>query len=361
MELKKRVEGVILGAILGDCVANPYLFMRAEKLQAQRNQIGWDVHAMSDESQLLILGLNTILIRGLRYDSLVGAYQSWVGSHPIDVDHLMCQVFGQSGKLSPGQLWCQAAENDIGNLNSASLLVRQIPLVLASWRLKDEARLLETIDNVTRLTHSDERTREICRMYALTLAMLLRGESRLKIWDALQAQIRFPSTHDCIVNSYYFPPCLDNVDYSANHVTFQRVLYDLWHSHNFVSSIRSCILSGGGTDMNASAVGAILGALWGRDGLPMPWLDALYHQYDTSLDVILKHANQIARRKTPASSSEKHRSEHYQIPRPKRQKNYPKPIASPPYASSSHDAKRISQSLASVSLTKGSAGACPDP
>ena len=295
MELKKRVEGAILGAIIGDCVANPYLFMKAEALQNQRNDIGWKVHDMSDESQLLILGLETIHTRGIQYDSLIRAYQSWVHTRPSDVDHVMCQVFGHSGKLKSGLLWNRALENDVGNLNSASLLVRQIPIVLSLWRAKDEARLLETIDNVTRLTHADERTREICRMYALTLAMLLRGASRLNIWDALQANIRFSSTHTCIVNSYYYPPCLDSIDYSANHVTFQRVLYDLWHSNNFVSSIRSCILSGGGTDMNASAVGAILGALWGRDGLPMPWMDELYHKYDEYIDHILKEARKIAR------------------------------------------------------------------
>ena len=295
MELKKRIEGAILGAIIGDCVANPYLFMKAEALQKERNDIGWEIHDMSDESQLLILGLETIHARGIQYNSLIRAYQTWVHTRPSDVDHIMCQVFGHSGKLRSGLLWNQAIENDVGNLNSASLLVRQIPIVLSLWRTKDESKLLETIDNVTRLTHADERTREICRMYALTLAMLLRGASRLNIWDALQAKIRFSSTHTCIVNSYYYPPCLDSIDYSANHVTFQRVLYDLWHSNNFVSSIRSCILSGGGTDMNASALGAILGALWGRDGLPMPWVDELYGKYDAYIDHILKEARRIAR------------------------------------------------------------------
>lgn len=296
MEFRKRVEGAILGAILGDCVANPYLFMRSEALQEKRNEIGWDVHEMSDESQLLILGLETVQNSGVRYDAFIRAYQSWVHGHPMDLDHVMCEVFGQSGTLQAKQLWHYAVTRDIGNLNSASLLVRQIPIVLSLWRESDEEALLEAIDGMTRLTHSDARTREICRLYALTLALVLRGESRVRIWDALQSKIQFSSTHEHVVNSYYYPPCLDQTDYSANHVTFQRVLYDLWHSHHFISSIRDCILSGGGTDMNASAVGAILGALWGRDGLPMPWIDALYHKYDTYIDDILLEAWKIARR-----------------------------------------------------------------
>ena len=297
MKFEDRVEGAILGAVLGDCVANPYLFEKSKKLNAYKARVGWEVKDMSDESQLLMLGLATINDHGMKQDALIRAYQHWVKSSPVDLDHVMSTVFGVAEHLTARVLWSNAPEFDFGTQNSSSLLARQIPIVLTAWRKEDESRLMRLIDDATRLTHTDALTREVCQLYALTLAMALRGASKLHIWDALMNRVKTRLLCETIIESYYSAPRMDREDYSSNRITFQRVLHDLWHSQNFVSSIRSCILSGGGTDMNATAIGAVLGAHWGRHALPMPWMETLFQRYDAELAQTLQHALCIAQRK----------------------------------------------------------------
>jgi len=296
MKFEDRVDGAILGAMLGDCVANPYLFQKSCELHKKRKEIGWVVNDMSDESLLLSIGLTAIDDNGMRYNALIRAYQQWAKSSPIDIDRVTSLVFGVRERLSARTLWARAPEFDFGALNSASLLVRQIPIVLTAWRVEDENRLMKMIDDVTRLTHVDNQTREACQLYALTLAMALRGASRLHIWDALQKRVKSPQVNEVIIESYYTTPIMDREDSSSNLITLQRVLYELWHGTSFVASIRGCILSGGGTDMNAAAVGAVLGAMSGRDALAQPWVDALFSKYDLELEETLRRAKRIALR-----------------------------------------------------------------
>ncbi len=297
MKIEQRVEGAILGAILGDCVANPYLFCKASALSERRADIGWCVHEMSDESQLLLVGLGSIEARGMRFDGLVHGYQTWVKGKPADLDHVMAAVFNTKSRLKPQTLWAMSDQFDFGSLNSSSLFVRQIPIVLTAWREEDEPRLMSLIARATRLTHTDERVIELCQLYALTLAMSLRGESRLHIWDAVQKRIKTSSTYATVLESYYRPPRLDGTDYSSNRVTFQRVLFDLWHSQNFVASIRSVIMSGGGTDMNAAAVGAVLGAFGGLGFLSRTWMNDLRDMYRDQIEEWVDQACRIAKRR----------------------------------------------------------------
>ncbi len=297
MKFEDRVEGAILGALLGDCVANPYLFEKAQTLEQKHHEIGWEVHEMSDESLMLSLGLATIDDNGMRYNALIRAYQRWAKSSPIDIDRVTSLIFGVRERLSARTLWAKAPEYDFGALNSASLLVRQIPIVLTAWRVEDEPRLLKLIDDATRFTHVDSQTREVCQLYALTLAMALRGASKLHIWDGLQKYVKSRQVNEVIIESYYTVPLSDRENSSSNLITLQRVLYELWHSTGFVASIRSSILGGGCTDTNAAAVGAVLGAMGGRAALAMPWVDTLFSKYDLELEETLRRAKRIALRK----------------------------------------------------------------
>jgi|GEM_PF-2138752 len=276
--MKERLSGLFHGAILGDCLGNPHLFMRAAEMAKMANQIGWQPGEMSDESELLLLGLNCYARHGVNYDAWARACHRWVAASPNELDSVMQEVFGTRKVPSAAELWQRSQARNHAAACSSLLLVRQIPLVLASLSC-DAATLRERVAFETRLTHDEEMCVEVAQIYALCLHAILRGMTKLEVWDMLMSQIVSPSIYKAVVNAYYAMPCADRDDYSHNAVALQMALHQFWRGTGFVSSIRSAILAGGATDTNAAVTGALLGAYHGVSCIPHAWLDALKDRF----------------------------------------------------------------------------------
>ena len=69
-------------------------------------------------------------------------------------------------------------------------------------------------------------------------------------------------------------------DYSHIRVAFGMALYHFWHDTPASSAIRSAILSGGSTDINAGATGALCGAFQGMESIPDSWREILYNGFE---------------------------------------------------------------------------------
>ena len=276
--MKERLGGLLQGAILGDCLGNPHLFMRAADMAKKANQIGWQLGQMSDESELLLLGLDCYAKHGVNYDAWVRTCHRWVAASPNELDSVMQEVFGTRKVPSVGELRQQSQARSHAAACSSLLLVRQIPLVLASLSC-DAAMLQERVALETCLTHDEEMCVEVAQTYALCLHAVLRGMTKLEVWDMLMSHIVSPSIYKAVVNAYYAMPCADREDYSHNIIALQMALHQFWRGTSFVSSMRSSILAGGAADTNAAVTGALLGAYHGTSYIPHAWLDALTIRY----------------------------------------------------------------------------------
>jgi hypothetical protein len=55
-------------------------------------------------------------------------------------------------------------------------------------------------------------------------------------------------------------------------IALQNAFWQLLHAESLEEGIVSTVMSGGDTDTNAAIAGALLGAVWGRDAVPLQWL-----------------------------------------------------------------------------------------
>ena len=58
-------------------------------------------------------------------------------------------------------------------------------------------------------------------------------------------------------------------------IAFQNAFWQMLHTESLEEGIVSTVMSGGDTDTNAAIAGALLGAVWGRDAVPLQWLDRI--------------------------------------------------------------------------------------
>ena len=58
-------------------------------------------------------------------------------------------------------------------------------------------------------------------------------------------------------------------------IALQNAFWQLLHAESLEQGIVSTVMSGGDTDTNAAIAGALLGAVYGRNGIPLQWLDRI--------------------------------------------------------------------------------------
>ena len=66
------------------------------------------------------------------------------------------------------------------------------------------------------------------------------------------------------------PDC-DGGDRFLALVAFQNAFFRLLHARSFEEGVVATVMAGGDTDTNAAIAGALLGAVHGRDAVPIQW------------------------------------------------------------------------------------------
>jgi ADP-ribosyl-[dinitrogen reductase] hydrolase len=56
-------------------------------------------------------------------------------------------------------------------------------------------------------------------------------------------------------------------------IAFRNALWQLLHAPTFESGVVDTVMRGGDTDTNAAICGALLGAVYGFDAIPLQWVD----------------------------------------------------------------------------------------
>ena len=261
--LKNRMNGLILGTLAGDCLGSPYVYMKSDALFAQSRNVCWEVSSPGACGQLLMQSVAAVARHGMCVGVLEGAYRRYADSgREID-----CAL----------AMWTRHGEKNVDGLCGSQLLVRTIPIVIAGlcW---DRETLFAQIAEQCRITHDDPVAEEFAQIYGLCLQGILNGKRRVEIWDELFDAVQSQPVRSALLSSYYERPCADGSSFHRASVAFGHALYHFWHNTPFVSALRSVILSGGATDVNAAATGALLGACQGVGAIPGAWLETMFSQ-----------------------------------------------------------------------------------
>lgn len=263
-QLLSRAQGCLLGQIGGDALGGQVEFSSApgQQITAMRDGGYWGTLAgqPTDDSEMaLILGRSILRHGGYSPDAARQAYAWWFESHPFDCGNTVGTAL-------------QGAPNPESQANGS--LMRISPLGI--WGHAQPAeQLAEHARADARLTHPHPVCQDAAAVYAVAVAGAVSGVEPVKCYERACAQAREDAVRQVLAAAAGAPP----EDYRKNIgwvlIALHNAFYQLLHAPSAAAGIIATVAAGGDTDTNAAIAGALLGAVHGRDSLPVQWRDQI--------------------------------------------------------------------------------------
>jgi ADP-ribosylglycohydrolase len=287
---EERMEGALLGLLVGDALGVPYEFSSPERLPAVeaiemtppqgfvRAHAGIAAGTWSDDGAQALCLLASLLDRGrLDVDDLGRRLVSWYRDGTMAVEGVVFDIGIQTEaaihRLMDGKPAAAAGSSDeFANGNGS--LMRVAPLAL--WHRGEDVELVEDAHAQSVVTHGHPRAQVCCALYCLWLRRLLGGAEdprrhavtalrriygASRFGEELESEVR---PDDPIVGggTGYVVDTLRSARDVIAETTYERV-------------VRAAIALGNDTDTTACVAGALAGAREGTRGIPTRWLDQL--------------------------------------------------------------------------------------
>lgn len=275
--LLRRAQGCLLGQLAGDALGSRVEFESAASIARRfpaatggvRDLVDggtWNTLAgqPTDDSEMA-LTLARCLVRDDAHDParIADAYRAWKDSGPFDI-----------GTTTAAGL---RKRPDVDSASNGSLM-RVSPLAL--WA---HARSDDTLAAMARaesdITHPNPRCRDACAAFCIALAHGLRGADGPAMHAAAVAWATRADAHPAVRAALHdavtHPPADMFSQMGLVTKALQNAFYALLHAPSLEAALVDTVARGGDTDTTAAIAGALLGALWGREGVPVRWRRAV--------------------------------------------------------------------------------------
>ncbi len=291
----RRAQGCLLGQFSGDALGELVEFCTASQIAARypdgpRLMRDGGTHSTiagqpTDDSEMA-LALGRTLVQSGRYDreAVALAYARWYHSRPFDVGNTTRRALSaiQQDDLRTGR--AAEAASRAANVTSQSngSMMRISPLAIFGWSLLPTTLAGFAADD-TNLTNPNQVSREATGLYIVTIAASIREQLDCAAAFAFATQWAEEHCHEMEV--------LARVHAAASHppsaaessggkqgwvvVALQHALHQLAIGASLEDGVVNTVRAGGDTDTNGAICGALLGAVWGRDAIPLQWRRAV--------------------------------------------------------------------------------------
>jgi ADP-ribosylglycohydrolase len=234
----------------------------------------------TDDSEMALMLARSIVDRG-RFDpeDAANVYVWWYESSPFDIGTTTSAALRAAARAAkagqPASDAARIAARPDSQANGG--LMRISPLAIfaagAEARVGGELAMQDT-----GLTHPNPVCLHASRVFVESIAFAIRsGADPRDVYDfaVLTAHLGSApaSVSAAIANAANERPA----DYMANQgwvlIALQNAFWQLLHADSAEDGIIDTVMAGGDTDTNGAIAGALLGAVYGRDGIPMQWRD----------------------------------------------------------------------------------------
>jgi ADP-ribosylglycohydrolase len=288
---RARIEGGLVGLLVGDALGVPYEFHAATAIPPhdaiemqppagfRRAHVGVPPGTWSDDgAQALCLLASLLHHDRLDVDDFARLLRNWYDVGYCAVDGEVFDVGVQTGRalaaLRAGTAALDAGprgEYDNGN----GSLMRVLPLAL--WHRGDDGELVRDAMLSSRPTHGHLRAQLCCALYCLWARRLLDGGSDAGAWDDAAATLA------ALVDAEARDELLQQIKPSrAPGGGGSGYVVDSLHSArgvlgagSYEGVVRAAIALGNDTDTTACIAGGIAGIRDGIDAIPPRWRGAL--------------------------------------------------------------------------------------
>jgi ADP-ribosylglycohydrolase len=157
--------------------------------------------------------------------------------------------------------------------------MRVSPLGIYGWRMLPST-LVTLARRDASLTHPNSVCLGASAVYAVTIAMAIRGASPENAYGTVVRWARDTNTaHSDVIETLeraaHEPPAEYYHQMGWVRIALGNAFYQLLHAPSFEEGVIDTVRRGGDTDTNGAIVGALMGAFYGRDGVPQQWQDSV--------------------------------------------------------------------------------------
>jgi ADP-ribosylglycohydrolase len=266
----------LLGQLAGDSLGGLVEFRTEESIRndyptgLRDLQDGGHWHTLAgqstDDSEMALMLARTLAHEG-RYDpaSVLAAYRHWYASRPFDAG------------LATGRALAGIGPDPDTQANGS--LMRASPLGIFAVGRSDLAADLARQDS--RLTHPSPVCQDACAAFVAAIAhAIARGSDREAAYASAMAEASRPgvqvAVREVLQEAWSAPPPVYD-DWSQGWVliALRNAFWQLLHAESLEEGVMDTVRRGGDTDTNGAIAGALLGAVHGRNAVPVRWQSAL--------------------------------------------------------------------------------------
>jgi ADP-ribosylglycohydrolase len=266
-----RAQGCLLGQVAGDNLGALVEFA-AEAAIRRSHPDGprlledggvWGILAgqPTDDSEMALALARSIVAReGFEREAALEAYRAWLRSSPFDVG-------GTVG----------AALRDRPNPGSQAngSLMRAAPLGIHVHAL-DPALAAELARQDSSLTHPHPACGDAAAAFVVALGHAIRaGDGPEGAWRAAVEWAAGSGAARLVVEALeaarHGPPVCDGGSQGWVRVALHNAFHELLHAPSLEAGVVATVRRGGDTDTNGAIAGALLGAVHGREAVPLQW------------------------------------------------------------------------------------------
>jgi len=292
---RNQVIGGILGVVIGDALGLPVQFESRDKRRRcpVQGMEGWGAFNMppgsiSDDGSLTLCLAESICEAGLNPQDAADRFLRWYQrghwtplGYAYDIGRTTARAME---RLKGGMTAVEAGpsgESDNGN----GSLMRILPaaLYLANTNLQ---YLTRGIWDISRITHGHPRACSACFIYALLVRELLTGVSPDEAYqnlcslpeDVLRSGIADSERPHFkrVLNGKLAYLHEDEISSSGYVVdTLEAAIWCLLQTNDFRSTLLAAVNLGEDTDTVAAVTGGLAGIVYGLEGIPDEWIQAL--------------------------------------------------------------------------------------
>lgn len=259
--INNLLKSAIYGLAIGDALGVPVEFKARGSFKVS-DMVGYGSHyqplgTWSDDTSMTLATCHSIKVCGcIDTADMLNRFRLWAHAGEYAIDH---NVFDIGGTTAAALRSGVGRSDERSNGNGS--LMRIIPLVFT-----DASK--EEIEAVSAITHVHDISKAACVCYVEIARELLSGKRLADILESL----------DCPFDRVKGIAALDEAEIkSSGYVvsTLEAALWAVATTDNYKDAVLKAVNLGSDTDTVGAVAGGLAGIIYGLEGIPGEWLEAL--------------------------------------------------------------------------------------
>ncbi|MER6384854.1 ADP-ribosylglycohydrolase family protein [Streptomyces sp. NPDC001250] len=280
----ERAVGAVLGSAVGDALGAPFEFGPEGAFSARFPYPGhggemcggggWDPGEATDDTQMAVLTAESLLERGgLDLPDVFRRFQRWAASGPKDIG------LQTEAVLSGGAPWDTAAARHFQVSQRAAgngALMRAAPSAV-HFAHRGRAATMTAARRLSALTHGDPAAWEGTAALHELIRVALTGADPLTAVPATLTALHpdHRGRYEAVLSPAWHPDQATEFN-GAVWPCLGSAVWALRTTGSYEEAVRAAVDLGGDTDTVAAVTGALAGAVYEAEAVPLRWLEPLH-------------------------------------------------------------------------------------